>query len=106
MQRNAHDRQQAERTTRSIAIIIVVLIVATGAAFWGAPHAVPGAEGNGKYAFWLGAPVAVISFIMLLRAVVELLVEPEIRMKRVLAYGVVIVSFLFMFFWLWEFLNS
>ncbi|MHA3914720.1 hypothetical protein [Halovulum sp. GXIMD14793] len=100
------DTQADSRKNRSTLLIIIVLAISSAAAFWSVKHAVPGAEGDGRFAFWIGAPVAVISFFLLLRAVVEMLVEPQIRTKRVAAYGIVIVSFMFMGFWFWQYLKS
>lgn len=91
------------RNNGFVIVTAIIFVVAASVTSWAAPFVIPGASGPKVTAFWIASLIAVITFIMLLRAVVEMLVEPQVRMRRVLAYGVVIVSMMFVSFWLWEF---
>lgn len=85
-----------------IATAVIFMISAVVTTF-AAPFAASDASSAAGIAFWIASLIAVITFIMLLRAVVELLVNPEVRMRRVMAYGVVIVSAMMVLVWVWEY---
>ncbi len=93
------------RATRLMAVLLVCMVVFSGIAIWaGWGGFGGGALANGlSWAFGLAAGLTAIG---LLRMVAQMLVDPSIRLDRVLVYGAILVAAIASGVWLWQFVSQ